>query len=374
MNRKASLHLEFNPNSHNTNTDKRLQQGLSAVVQIGDALWVANDETTTLESLSPDKPHSSGWHTYSKHRQFSLRDYIELPMSRLSDRKKNKIFEEEGQISEELDIEGLDYRDGYLWLVGSHSWGRRKLDKSDGMDELAVELTVSNRFMLARIPVSDGELAKNISQDDRLWSAAQLLGDHAANELTEALKNDKHFAKFLCIPGKDNGFNIEGLAVIGQRIFVGLRSPILRGWASILELEVEENSLSILRLKKIGPDDRAYRKHFLQLGNLGVRDLCIQGHDLLILAGPSIALDGPVFIFRWAGGANPYGENIIFEDALEKVIEIPHGHGNDHAEGITLFAPHGGDHTHILVVYDDASEHRQKRPNSLKVDIFRLSK
>ena len=45
----------------------------------------------------------------------------------------------------------------------------------------------------------------------------------------------------------------------------------------------------------------SYRKHLLRLGGLGVRDLCPHGQDLLVLAGPTMDLDGPVHVFRWHG-------------------------------------------------------------------------
>jgi hypothetical protein len=48
---------------------------------------------------------------------------------------------------------------------------------------------------------------------------------------------------FLPLPGKDNGFDVEGLAVFGARLFVGLWGPVLCGWAVILEL----NSKKMMR-------------------------------------------------------------------------------------------------------------------------------
>ena len=48
-------------------------------------------------------------------------------------------------------------------------------------------------------------------------------------------------------------------------------------------------------------DGRGYRKHVLRLDGLGVRDLCPHGEDLLVLAGPTMDLDGPVHVFRWHG-------------------------------------------------------------------------
>lgn len=55
-----------------------------------------------------------------------------------------------------------------------------------------------------------------------------------------------------------------------------------------------------LRLRRF-EDRLPYRKHVLDLDGLGVRDLCPSGDDLLVLAGPTMDLDGPVRIYRWHG-------------------------------------------------------------------------
>ena len=41
------------------------------------------------------------------------------------------------------------------------------------------------------------------------------------------------------IPGKDNGLDIEGLAVDGHRLLLDPRGPVLRGWSALLEIAVE---------------------------------------------------------------------------------------------------------------------------------------
>ena len=59
------------------------------------------------------------------------------------------------------------------------------------------------------------------------------------NLLTRALPHDPHFGPYMAIPGKDNGFDIEGLAVDGRRLLFGLRvvgrqaqfaRPVRRAW------------------------------------------------------------------------------------------------------------------------------------------------
>jgi hypothetical protein len=187
------------------------------------------------------------------------------------------------------------------------------------------------------------------------------------------LHDDEHLAPFLAIPGKDNGFDIEGLAVADGRVFLGLRGPVLRGWAVILELEPAADAADKLELNPLDAKHRPYLKHFLQLGGLGIRDLCRHGDDLLILAGPTMDLDGPVRVLRWPGGAQRHksGE-LVAADALQSILDIPYGAGVDHAEGMTLFSPDGGKTHSLLVVYDAASEPRKPGENAVLADVFAL--
>ncbi len=373
MNAASVVILEFHPERNDLGKDKELRDGLSVAVQIGDTLWVTNDETISLERLSLVEGGNSGTYRYGRHhKQFSLNDYLRLPVPPPPDPAD----------LEEADLEGLVYEDGYLWLVGSHSLKRKKPKLKDGAEKAQKQLAKvgsdGNRYLLARIPLveSDGTytLTKEDTRNGKKRTAAQLHGNDQSNDLTEALRGDEHLGSFLAIPGKDNGFDIEGLAVAGERLFMGLRGPVLRGWAVILEVELKEDNEqpSTLRLKAIGPNDRLYRKHFLHLGGLGIRDLCAQGSDLLILAGPTMDLDGPVTIFRWRGGTDPKGESVVPASELERVLDVPYGQGVDHAEGMTLFSPDGGKAHSLLVVYDSASESRQLGGSAVAADVFLL--
>jgi hypothetical protein len=53
--------------------DDDLRDGLSAIVRQGDHLWVANDETTSLERLTIEGDQARG------HRSFDLTGFLELP-------------------------------------------------------------------------------------------------------------------------------------------------------------------------------------------------------------------------------------------------------------------------------------------------------
>jgi len=135
--------------------------------------------------------------------------------------------------------------DGFLWVVGSHGLKRKNAKPDRGHAENAKRLAKvaldGNRRLLACLPIepdAKGEpcLVRQ-AQDGR--RALRLKGDAQTNLLTRALADDPHFGPYMAIPGKDNGFDIEGLAVDGRRLLLGLRGPVLRGWSALLEIAVE---------------------------------------------------------------------------------------------------------------------------------------
>ena len=345
-----------------------LRDGLSVAQQIGDSLWVANDETTSLERLKIQKAAPGDVVTCDEHRSFNLLEYLDLPIPAKD---------------AEIDIEGLAYvhGSGYLWVAGSHSLKRKKAEvgkpAQKNIERLSTVEADGNRFLLARIPVvqqNDGYvLARKVDADGR--TAAQLHGNKIGNDLTKEIAQDIQLRDFLLIPGKDNGFDIEGLAVIGSRLLLGLRGPVLRGWSLLLEIEPElsDDATDTLVLKKIGPDGRRYRKHFFALNGLGVRDLCMSGDDLLILAGPTMDLDGPVSVFRWRGGFASAEESVVFTDQLEKVLEVPFGQGNDHPEGMCLFESKEQRGEVLLILYDSAAKSRKHGATDVEGDLFILN-
>lgn len=370
MHHKSTAVLEFEAELNKLTKGKELRHGLSVAVQIGSTLWITNDETVSVERLSLQEKNEDGHLVFTGHRQYPLHDYITL--AEPPDPADIKSCEE-------ADLEGLDYDGNYLWLVGSHSLKRGKVSRTataeENLENLATVSTDGNRFLLARIPVvKDDEgysLAQEAVREGKKLTAAQLKGNTKTSSLLKWLKKDKHLRGSFSMPGKDNGFDIEGLAATGDRVFLGLRGPVLRGWAIILELTFKKDSKknpATLRIKNL-------RKHFLQLDGLGIRDLVEQENDLLVLAGPTMGLDGPVTLFRWKGGAQPEVESFVHRDELEVVLDVPYGRQVDHAEGITLLSTNGDNQQDsLLVVYDSASEERQQGETGVKADVFLLKR
>ncbi len=359
---KKHLQLEFDKKLSINADGKHVRDGLSTSIILGDNLWIACDERSSLERLTRiDKE------TYGHHQSFDLKKYLELP---------------EGDC--EIDIEGIGFQDHYLWLVGSHSLARKKPKKKDSpekqIERLAKVKDDPSRYLLARIPMvkdkKSGEyvLEKKCEHPDKpkvKLHAAQLVSHGDKNKLWQVLANDIHLKPFMEIPGKDNGFDIEGLALSKEKIYIGLRGPVLRGWAMILEVEIEETKSEHFKLKPIGENGAFYKKHFLHLEGMGIRELRVIKHDLLILAGPTMDLDGTISVYRWPDAVKQEKSSIVHRKELERLFDVPHGHGKtsgqDKAEGMALY-----DDNHVLIVFDSPTEKRKQGDNGVKADIYKL--
>ncbi|SEG83538.1 Protein of unknown function [Thermomonospora echinospora] len=339
---------------------------LSAVRQDGRCLWVAGDETATIERLTAEVDEAGRVTGYGDQRTVALADLVELPAGR----------------DEEADIEGLARANGWLWAVGSHSLKRKRVKPEHGdakaRRRLATVVREENRHILVRIPLVPGPdgLPEAVATDgDR---TAAVLGGRG-DSLTDLLADDPHLAPFLPIPSKDNGVDIEGIASVpspdGERLYIGFRGPVLRGWAVLVEIHPETDPADPHRLRLRRLDGRArYRVHFLDLGGLGVRDLCPDGDDLLILAGPTMSLSGPVRVLRWRGAAKTTAADIVHARELERVGDLPHGEGEDHAEGIAVLDETHGPGPTLLVVYDSPAGGRLTEHGGVHADVVSFSR
>jgi hypothetical protein len=319
---------------------------LSAVRSDGRVLWLAGDETATIERLTADRDEDPS--EFGDEVGFRLAELVDLPGS---------------DVAEEADIEGLARSGQFLWAVGSHSLRRKQIKarhaRQKALKRLAKVEGQANRQVLLRIPVQDVDglpcLVSEVVVDGQPHHAA-VLGARG-DDLRVLLRDDAHLAPFLPIPGKDNGLDIEGVAVHGDRVYLGLRGPVLRGWAFVLELRpyVDPATPRRLRLREFA-DGAPYRKHVLKLDGLGVRDLCPFGDDLLVLAGPSMDLDGPVRVYRWHGARSAEVPEVVRGESLTRLADLPYGEGDDHAEGIGLLG--GPEDGRLIVVYDSPAPAR----------------
>jgi len=352
-----AVRLEFTP-------DCLVKSNLSGAAFTGDWLWVAGDEACGVDRLRRLDPVGRETLRFGEVRDFPLADLLDLP----------------GAADEEADLEGMAVTEGFLWVVGSHGWKRKNAkperDHAENAKRLAKLELDGNRRLLACLPIepdADGApcLVRQAKDGRR---ALRLKGDSRTNLLTRALADDPHLGPYLAIPGKDNGFDIEGLAVFGRRLLLGLRGPVLRGWSALLEIEVEARG-DELRLLPLDASGTLLRKHFLQLDGLGVRDLHFSGDDLYILAGPTMVLNGEIRVFKWPA-AKPVleanREPVRFESELSESVALPHGRGSNRAEAICDLPPaSSGRKPSWLVLYDAPGSERKEGEHTVFGDLLR---
>jgi hypothetical protein len=358
---ERKISVAFNPETSYNASGKHIRDGLSCALRTGNNFWFCCDERSSLERLTILEDGSLG-----KHKQFDLSAYLELPSA----------------TDCEIDIEGLGLDENYLWLTGSHSLARKKPRKKDSIEKqikrLATVKEDPNRYILAKIPIvkdpetGDYELFKttNSPRQANPFQASQLAFKGRRNRLMEVLEDDEHFKHFMKIPGKDNGFDIEGLAVDNDKIYIGVRGPVLRGWAVILELQFEEAAKGFFDLKPF-QKGKYYKKHFLRLQGMGIRDLIILEKDMLILAGPTMDIDGTISVYRWKNALLAQSDTVVHRSEMQKLFDVPHGYGEksgrDKAEGMALYDPNS-----LLIVFDSPTDERKAGESQVAADLFRI--
>lgn len=247
----------------------------------------------------------------------------------------------------EIDIEGIAWGKRYLYVIGSHSKARKsvKSDRSvkENQERLHTIKIEPTREQLFRIKLDDhgkpaqGSKIKQIS-------------------LRNLLANHRLFSLFLAIPSKENGIDIEGLAVKEidgeDRLYIGFRGPVLRGnHAIIMELEFEQGKF---KENKILDNPEI---HFLNLAGHGIRGMTeLASGGLLLLAGPvgdALTTDekSRYQLFFWDGKSSQFGT------PLKPICDIPTA-TNSKAEGIELLnkGKTATEDYRFVVVYDGAQK------------------
>jgi len=207
----ADLHIEritLDYQGAPLDPEGKLLRNLSAVAVAGDYLWTASDEGRTVECLKRD----------GKGYRFS--DQIKLD-DRFEDLPKKH---DPGEGLPEADIESLAIHDGYLWICGSHCHVRRhvrgkaKAQPGDAPDVRRLSPKLRDRpsrHLLGRVKIEgDG---------GRLAETGENL-PFGRRGLSAYLADDAFLGPFLSLPSKENGLDIEGLAISESgTVLLGLR-------------------------------------------------------------------------------------------------------------------------------------------------------
>lgn len=352
----GSIDMVFRPSEELDHVGDPIEQDVSSLGAIGRTVFCTCDETATVERLVHDEESGE----LAAHEGFALGRIFDLPAG----------------IDGEMDIEGLAISDGYLWVTGSHSLKRGKPETGGELEGLGEIEWDANRGFLGRVPLLDrgdgihepvGAIETFCAEAARTAACVKMDGK-GRTILREMLAADPLIAPFMDIPCKENGFDIEGLAVDGDRVWLGLRGPVIGGHAFIIELRMKETKGGHLKPRKIDGGKR-YRLHAVDLDGQGVRDLLFAGGGLYILSGATTDLEALQSVYHLKSW--PPEETLVPRDRLKRIIDLPAHRGSDHAEGIAIFRLGGKDR--MLVAYDSPRDERvSRREPRLTADLFAL--
>lgn len=209
----------------------------------------------------------------------------------------------------EFDLEALAWQSPYLYAIGSHSKKRKKLKASlktkENLKRITPIIDEPDRRVLFRIELNKQLKAIRI---DKI-------------SLLNTLQNQPILAPFLTIPSKENGIDIEGLAVRLHKgkiqLYVGFRGPVLRGnLTPILKLTLDPNVFKVSKSKLL----------LVNLQGLGIRDMQAINDTFMLLAGPVNETPKRFALYDWSGKTS-------FSPLPEKLV-LPTDKGNPEAIAI----------------------------------------
>jgi hypothetical protein len=237
----------------------------------------------------------------------------------------------------ELDAEGVAYADGAFYVIGSH--GRpRHADGREARGDAQAEAT-RHLFRIRLDPkAADPETGQ-------LRAEPEIAGTGA---LARIIAGIPALAPFHDKALEEGGVTIEGVAVRGGRLHVGLRGPVLAdGSAAIVSVPLDglfegEPGAATLAAVALGPDGSGHKR--------GVRDLVAVPDGFLILAGPmhdpkdGAVAAGDYTVFAWNG-----------TDAPRKRLDLP-GYPDRQKPEALLPLDETADGQRVLVFFDGPKE------------------
>ena len=238
---------------------------------------------------------------------------------------------------DEIDIESFafDSTSNCLYIAGSHSKKRKKVKIADKTADENRERLASVKSEQCREQIFKVKLNPKTGLVEEITSCQDLQGVFA---------EDDYLREFVNIPSKENGVDVEGLAIKKDKLFLGFRGPVLRG-----------NYVPVMVIQFDNVED--YEIRFVQLDGNGIREIEAVEGGFLIIAGPVGDAPGPYKLYFWDGTDMVYGTDsyppmppalIHLED-----IESPIGPDGEYgkAEGITILEETATAYK-ALIIYD----------------------
>ncbi|MGE3541791.1 MAG: DUF3616 domain-containing protein [Candidatus Tectimicrobiota bacterium] len=224
----------------------------------------------------------------------------------------------------EPDAEGAAYADGYIYATGSHGRSRNK----DAVNDAS--------YVVFRFPVD-----RQTGQPSFPISEERLSGVASTTRVRDALRDSPSatIKQFYNTRLADGGVNVEGIAVQGGRLYLGLRGPSDNGQAFLVHVDANAAFTPAESL------DAQFAT--LALGpHAGMRDLASVQGGILVLSGPVNDQAVAPALFLW----DPTKPEVI--KALG-VLEIPeHLRGKAKAEILLVLDDVPTQPWRVLVMFD----------------------
>jgi hypothetical protein len=229
---------------------------------------------------------------------------------------------------QEIDIEAITFGDGHLYVVGSHSHRRRRMKP-----ELSVR---KNRERLLTV---DSQDSRNRLYRIAFDESSGRVGAMDKIDLSKRLAKDPLLNRFVGLPSKENGIDIEGIAYRDGMLHIGFRGPVLR-----------DNYVPVMVFTFRHP--KRYSLRLVRLGGQGIRDFVAMEDGFLIVSGPVNDMPGPYHLWWWDGRCQVPGRDYEGnETLLLGEISTP---GGARAEGLTLLR-RDGNMADALLVYETST-------------------
>jgi uncharacterized protein DUF3616 len=278
--------------------DIKQAKDISALCLIGDFLVIGADEGNQIQIQKRDGDHYG-----------VIRDVV-LDAS-----------------AKEIDIEGIACDGSTVYVIGSHSWKREAVKDQDTYTENR------DRIVTPQAEPSRDSVFKFTLDSDGNASAIE------KTSLRSMIDQDPMLKTFSRVPGKENGIDIEGLAVQQGRLYAGFRGPVLR-----------DNYVPILTFE-FAPSVTQTNLLFVNLGGRGVRDLTAVQGGFLVLAGPVGDGPGSYQVDFWNGQDCLPGRRDAGEVGQCRLLgEVP-TEPEAKAEGIMVVAESASAYE-VIIVYD----------------------
>ena len=212
----------------------------------------------------------------------------------------------------ELDVEAIHCLKDTCYILGSHSLKRKKV-KGDVTQEKnrkrMLKVTMDkNRYQIFKVKLSKNPTA--------FTSSSKSFSIH------NSIKKDPLLERFLNIPSKENGIDIEALAVDQDHVYLGFRSPILR--QNFVPIWVTSHHFG-----------SSYELRFVDLKGHGIRDMVAVKNGILLLTGPGNDAVDDFCVYFWDKKDGIPGSDVkVYPPTLLGKIKSDSHHAK--AEAITL--------------------------------------